>query len=528
MQADWAQLFDELDASNKTNDKVAALLTYLNVASDKDKLWLIALFTGRKPKKPIKAMDMRTWAASASNVEPWLFEECYAVVGDIAETIALLFANKNTGETLQFSLAELMQEIVQMASFSQDEKRHLLQERWLQLDKNTCFLYNKFLTGGFRIGVSQQLLVQALSKHLQKPAPEIAHRLMGNWQPTLHTFEELFLQDLANQEDAKPYPFYLSYPIESDVSELGDIADWQAEWKWDGIRIQLIKRNNQAFLWSRGEELISENFPELIASATHLPNGTVIDGELLAYKNQEALPFNLLQKRITRKKPSAKMIETCPCAIIAYDVLEFDGIDVRSKSLSERRKVLEQIITQNGFGLIQLSPVLDSGNWEMLAKLREESKSQKAEGLMLKRKSSPYQNGRKRGDWWKWKVNPMHIDAVLVYAQKGHGRRADLYTDYTFALWHEGKLQTFTKAYSGLTDKEMIEVDQFVKKNTLEKFGPVRTVTPQLVFEIGFEGLQESTRHKCGVALRFPRILRWRRDKSAEEANTLEELKKLI
>jgi DNA ligase-1 len=528
MQADWSKLFEEIDASNKTNDKVAALLNYLNAAPSEDKLWLIALFTGRKPKKPLNATEMRTWSALAVGIDTWLFEECYGVVGDIAETIALLFANKNTGETLQLSLTQVMQEMIMLAGLSADDKREFLNKRWLQLDKNTCFLYNKFLTGGFRIGVSQQLLVQALSKHLQKPSAEITHRLMGKWLPTQQTFEGLLLSDLAQQEDSKPYPFYLSYPIEGEVEGLGEIADWQAEWKWDGIRIQLIKRNDLAFLWSRGEELISENFPEIIAEASHLPNGTVIDGELLAFKNQEALPFNLLQKRITRKKPSSKMIEACPCAIIAYDVLEYAGADIRAQSLLQRRIVLEQVIAEKGLGLIQVSPVLETENWEVLAQLREESRLQKAEGLMLKRKSSSYQSGRKRGDWWKWKVNPMHIDAVLVYAQKGHGRRADLYTDYTFALWHDGKLQTFTKAYSGLTDKEMVEVDQFVKKNTLEKFGPVRTVTPQLVFEIGFEGVQESSRHKCGIALRFPRILRWRKDKPPEEANTLEELKKLI
>ncbi len=528
MQADWAKLFEAIDASNKTNDKVEALLNYLNLATDTDKLWLIALFTGRKPKKPINATEMRTWAAQASGIEPWLFEECYGVVGDIAETIALLFAHKNTGETLQLSLTEVMQEMIMLVGLTADDKHAFLEKRWLQLDKNTCFLYNKFLTGGFRIGVSQQLLVQALSKHLKKESAEITHRLMGKWLPTYQTFEGLLLSDLAQQEDSKPYPFYLSYPIEGEVESLGEIQDWQAEWKWDGIRVQLIKRNNNVYLWSRGEELISENFPELLAFASHLPNGTVLDGELLAWKDQAPLPFALLQKRITRKKPSQKIIEACPCAIIAYDLLEFNGVDQRLNSLSQRRDLLEELITPNGFGLIQLSPLLEVENWNLLTELRLESRSQKAEGLMLKRKSSSYQSGRKRGDWWKWKVNPMHIDAVLVYAQKGHGRRADLYTDYTFALWNEGKLQTFAKAYSGLTDKEIIAVDQFVKRNTLEKFGPVRTVTPQLVFQIGFEGIQESARHKCGVALRFPRILRWRQDKKPEEANTLAELKQLL
>lgn len=337
----------------------------------------------------------------------------------------------------------------------------------------------------------------------------------------------MLLIENTGDDASKPYPFYLAYPLETTPQELGDETHWQAEWKWDGIRVQLIKRNHQVFLWSRGEELINENFPELIAAAMQLPNETVLDGELLAYQDHQALPFGLLQKRITRKKPSAKMIATCPCAILAYDVLEWQGEDIRSKPLSFRRQQLEQLLHGAGFGLIQLSPVIAFNTWEELVEVREKSREIRTEGLMLKRKEAVYQSGRKRGDWWKWKVNAMSIDAVLVYAQKGHGRRADLYTDYTFALWHDGKLQTFTKAYSGLTDKEMVEVDQFVKKNTLEKFGPVRTVTPQLVFEIGFEGIQESSRHKCGVALRFPRIIRWRKDKKPEEANTLAELKQL-
>lgn len=527
MRPDWVQLFEALDASNKTNDKVTALVNYFQSASPQDSLWMIALFTGRKPKKPLTATEMRQWAAEFLNIEIWLFEECYAVVGDIAETIALLFDTHKTELTFSFGLTQMMEEITQMQQCSAEEKRRLLLHYWRQLDKHSCFVFNKLLTGGFRIGVSQQLLVQALAKYLKREAAEITHRLMGKWTAYTHTFEDLLLSENKGDDASKPYPFYLAYPLETTPQELGDETHWQAEWKWDGIRVQLIKRNHQVFLWSRGEELINENFPELIAAAMQLPNETVLDGELLAYQDHQALPFGLLQKRITRKKPSAKMIATCPCAILAYDILEWQGEDIRSKPLSFRRQQLEQLLHGAGFGLIQLSPGIAFNTWEDLVEAREKSREIRTEGLMLKRKDAVYQSGRKRGDWWKWKVNAMSIDAVLVYAQKGHGRRADLYTDYTFALWHDGKLQTFTKAYSGLSDKEMVEVDQFVKKNTLEKFGPVRTVTPQLVFEIGFEGIQESSRHKCGVALRFPRIIRWRKDKKPEEANTLEELKKL-
>jgi DNA ligase-1 len=525
--SDWVTLFEAIEASNKTSDKVKALLAFFELANEEDKLWLIAIFTGRKPKKPITATEMREWAAEAAGVEQWLFEECYSVVGDVSETIALLLQTKSSDQPIHFTLSQLMHELIRIGKLPTDEKKDVLQNLWLKLDKGSCFLFNKMMTGGFRIGVSQQLLVQALATHLKVTGPQIAHRIMGNWSPLTHQFQELLLNPNPNADASKPYPFYLAYPLEINPEELGDVAQWQIEYKWDGIRCQLIKRNNQVYLWSRGEELISDNFPDLIAAAMALPTGTVLDGELMAWEHNAALPFALLQKRITRKKPSKKIIAECPCAILIYDLLEYNGVDFRTQELYVRRSVLAELIGTE-LPLLHLSPTLHLKDWEAVTKARLESRNLRAEGLMLKSVQSPYQSGRKRGDWWKWKVDPYQIDAVLVYAQKGHGRRANLYTDYTFAVWHQQKLVTFTKAYSGLTDKELEMVDQFVKKNTLEKFGPVRTVKPELVFEIGFEGIQESARHKSGVALRFPRILKWRTDKKAEDANTLDELKRLL
>ena len=306
------------------------------------------------------------------------------------------------------------------------------------------------------------------------------------------------------------------------MTDLGEASEWQAEWKWDGIRSQLICREDQLFVWSRGEELITDKFPEFDAFREALPPGTVIDGEILPFHNDQPLSFAKLQTRIGRKNLTKKVLKDAPVILMAYDLLEWQGEDIRERPLLERRQLLETLHAQvkEHVPSFWLSTIVESADWKELKALRKDSRTYYAEGFMLKRRSSPYQVGRKRGDWWKWKVEPLTVDAVLINAQKGSGRRAGLFTDYTFAVWDdrvEGdrKLVPFTKAYSGLTDQEMRKVDNFVKRNTKEKFGPVRAVTPELVFEIAFEGIQRSTRHKSGVAVRFPRILRQRLDKKS-------------
>ena len=533
----FAQLFSSLDETNKTNEKVRVLKEYFLAVKDEDKIQTLALFTGRKPKRQINATLVKTWAMEMAHIPAWLFDESYHVVGDLGETIALLLPK--TDETQNKSLSEWIAEINALGSFNEDEKKQWLTSSWLSMDQQERFVFNKILTGSFRVGVSQSLIIKALSEISGLSTQVLTHRIMGNWDPATFSYSQLMQEEDGSEDISRPYPFYLAYAIQetSDQTKtaeeislsLGDTANWQAEWKWDGIRAQAIQRSGEIFIWSRGEDLATDKFPELHPFLLELPHGTVLDGEAICFADNCPLPFNVLQTRIGRKNLTRKILEESPMAFIAYDCLEHQGNDIRHLPLAERRAILEQLHRESSFKeIFRLSPVVDFNSWDDLFEMRLRSREELAEGFMLKRLDSPYLVGRKRGDWWKWKVDPLSIDAVMIYAQKGHGRRADLYTDYTFAVWDQDKLVPFAKAYSGLTDKEINQVDYFVKRNTLEKFGPVRTVKPELVFEIGFEGINKSTRHKSGVALRFPRILRWRQDKKIEEADTLETLKEFL
>ncbi|MGN8068269.1 ATP-dependent DNA ligase [Mucilaginibacter sp. 22184] len=533
----FAQLFLSLDETNKTNEKVRILKDYFNAVPDTDKMHMLALFTGRKPKRQINSTLVRTWAIEASNIPAWLFEESYHVVGDLAETMALLMPE--TANSSNKTLTEWIAEINALADKTEAEKKLWLMESWAMLDSQERFVFNKLLTGSFRVGVSQNLVIKALADVTGLEATVLTHRVMGSWMPETYTYSQLVEEQDADLNISRPYPFFLAYPIQETSEKqkapaevgaaLGAAADWQAEWKWDGIRAQLIKRGGEIFIWSRGEDLATEKFPELHPFLNALPDGAVIDGEILSFQNGQPMPFNVLQTRIGRKNLSKKILEESPVAVIAYDCLEYKGEDIRYKTQTERRVILEQLQAATPYSeVFRISALIKFDNWDELGSIREQSRAMIAEGIMLKRKSAAYQVGRRRGDWWKWKIDPLSVDAVMIYAQKGHGRRADLYTDYTFAVWDGDKLVPFAKAYSGLTDAEINKVDYFIKRNTIEKFGPVRTVKPELVFEIGFEGINKSSRHKSGIALRFPRILRWRHDKPKEEADTLESLKALL
>ncbi len=522
----FAVLIQELETSNKTNDKIDAIVRYLEVASDKDKVWLIALFTGRRPKRPVKTSLMRAWALEITGLPEWLFLESYSSVGDLGETLSLILPKPT--HSIRKSIHTWITELIALQEASEEQKKEYVLKAWSGLDFTERFIFNKLIGGGFRIGVSHKLLVNALAKYTETSPTKIMHNIMGNWHPSDISFGELVGED-SEGDFSKPYPFCLAYPIDKTPDELGPVEDWQAEWKWDGIRGQLIKRNGEIFIWSRGEELVTQQFPEITVMAEKLPDGIVLDGEILAVKYSQVLPFNHLQKRLNRKTLTKKMLEDVPVGFYAYDLLEYGGKDYREHALAQRRKLLEEIVDALiGNISIFLSPVVRFDSWDDLTDMRSYSREMNSEGIMLKHVSSPYHTGRKKGDWWKWKVEPYSIDAVLIYAQKGSGRRSYYYTDYTFAVRDGEKLVTIAKAYSGLTDQEIKEVDKFVKNNSIEKFGPVRTVKPELVFEIGFEGIAESNRHKAGIAVRFPRILRWRHDKKVEDVTTIEEMRAML
>jgi DNA ligase-1 len=529
----FAQLIKALDSSNKTSVKVDALTQYFREAGDRDKVWTIALLSHRRPPRPVNTTLLRIWAAELSEIPMWLFEESYHIVGDLAETIALVIPpGENHSEK---SLTEFLQEIIALKKKTDEEKRAYLHENWLALNYYERFVFTKLITGSFRIGVSQKLMTRALSKAENVAEDLLAYKLMGNWNPNEITFQQLILDEQSQDYISKPYPFYLAYQVEGRVESLGDPGDWSIEHKWDGIRSQTIVRDGELFVWSRGEELVTDKYPEFQKFVDFIPDGTVIDGEILPFIDGKIGTFNDLQTRIGRKTVTASILKNTPVIIRAYDLLEWEGNDIREKPLLQRRELLEklyQTIKSDQLPL-QLSERFTFETWEDAAGERARSRLVNSEGLMLKRLDSPYAVGRKKGDWWKWKVEPLSIDAVLTYAMRGHGRRSNLFTDYTFALWQDNEegsreLVTFAKAYSGLTDAEFRMVDDWIKKHTLERFGPVRSVTPELVFEIGFEGVALSKRHKSGIATRFPRILRWRTDKKIEEANSIEDLKMLI
>ncbi len=529
----FAALFAALDGTTRTGEKTAALAGYFRTAPEADRVWTIALLSGRRPKRVVNSTELRLWAAEAAGIPLWLFEESYAVAGDLAETIARLLPEPPPGPEADAGaedtdgLDQTLRQLLHLAGRPEAERRAAVEAAWRRLGAQERFVFNKLLTGGFRMGVSQGLMVRALAEATGLDEATLAHRLMGNWSAADVSFAALIAGD--GQEAARPYPFALASPLEEAPDSLGPVREWLAEWKWDGIRGQLICRDSTFALWSRGEELITDRFPEMAPLADFLPRGTVIDGEVVAWKDGAPLPFAELQRRIGRKTVPRKLLAEAPAVLLAYDLLEDRGQDLRAQPLGHRRARLEAILASLPPGLpLHAPPAVTADDWNGLATLRAGARDRQAEGLMLKRLSAPYHIGRKRGEWWKWKLDPYSVDAVMIYAQAGHGRRANLFTDFTFALRDGNDLVPFAKAYSGLTDAEFSEITRWVQKNTLERFGPVRRVVPELVFELAFEGIQASPRHRSGLALRFPRMARWRRDKGPAEIDEIATLRALL
>ena len=540
----FAELYANLDATTSSNAKLAALQAYFRDAAPEDAAWAVYFLSGGRPRQLVPTRLLRDMATEASGIEPWLFEESYQSVGDLAETISLLLPESTY--TSQDGLAVWLEEkLLPLRGLPPLELAERLPALWTQLDQPSLMVCIKLITGSFRVGVSKLLVTRALAAMADLDSKRVAQRLVGytdlSNRPTAQGYLKLIAAESPDehaQRGGQPYPFFLAHglaqPVEQFNDLLGSPADWQVEWKWDGIRAQLVKRDGRLWIWSRGEELVTERFPELHSLVSGLPDGTVIDGEIVVWKDA-VQPFALLQQRIGRKTLSKKVLEDAPVSVLAYDLLEHQGDDWRNHTQAERRTQLEQVIAQCNQPLLRASPLLTGATWEELAEQREASRSLGVEGMMLKARDGLYGVGRTKdmGVWWKWKVDPFSVDAVLIYAQRGHGRRASLYSDYTFAVWDgptgsERTLVPFAKAYSGLTDEEMRKVDAIVRKTTVEKFGPVSSVTPSMVFELGFEGIALSKRHKSGIAVRFPRMLRWRQDKKVEDADNLATLQDLL
>ena len=544
----FANLYAALDASTSTSRKVQAMVGYFKQAPANDAAWAVYFLAGGRPGRLIAAGQLREAATRVSGLPDWLFEESYQAVGDLAETIAHVLPNSTS--TVPLGLAQWMTErLLPMRGQAPEVQQAALQQWWQQTSGTARFVLNKLLTGGMRVGVSRLLVIRALAEAFDLDRRDVSQRIMGytdkKHEPDASAFLSLVAppgSDAAQVRPGRPYPFYLAHQLAADgIDAIGPVANWQAEWKWDGIRAQLIRRGGRTWIWSRGEELLTDRFPEITAMAEHLPDGVVLDGELLCWLagQPHPLPFSVLQQRIGRKNLSKRILTDAPVVLVGYDLLEDKGQDIRTTPQTGRRQQLERLIQRVDHPALILSPTVSAASWPALDELRQGARQRAVEGLILKSVDAQYGVGRTRqadggGRWLKWKLDPLSVDCVLIYAQRGHGRRASLYSDYTFAVWDkpagasDRRLVTFAKAYSGLTDEEIKRVDSVIKKTTREKFGPVRSVEPSLVFELGFEAIQASRRHKSGVAVRFPRMLRLRDDKTVGQADTLQDLLQLL
>ena len=537
----FSELFLNLDSNNSTNKKIEILKNYFLTNDALENSWSIYLLTEKKNKRFISGRYLKSFFSDIYEFPLWLIDTCYLKVGDSAEVITLLLKSKNIGKNKvikDISLDELLNKILpELAVLKEDEKKLRVKEIWAKLPEENLLIFNKILTGTFRVGVSIGLITKSIANLINLDEAIISHRLMGDFEPSSKSYKFLISNKIDLEElNYKPYPFLLANTFEKKITE-ESINNFQYEWKWDGIRIQLIKRLGKVSIWTRGQDLVNRSFPELVENTLFIKDDFVIDGELLVWNFADELPmnFSFLQKRINRKSPSKSIQNNFPIIFIIYDLLEIKGKDKRKLSLENRRLNLEKNFhkwinesEKDISSIFKISNLLFPKNWGEAENLKNKSRENGTEGLVIKNKNSIYASGRKKGIWWKYKVDPMQLDAVLIYAKGGSGKRAGLYTDYSFALWKDGQLIKFASAYSGLNNKEIKELDKWIRKNTIEKFGPVRSVKPELVFEISFENIQVSNRHKAGISVRFPRISKWRKDKNIKDADSLENAKKLM
>lgn len=529
----FTQLYIDLDRTNRNSEKLEALRRYFRTAQAADAVWAVYLMTGRKLGRTINSRQMRDWSAELTGLPAWMIDECYHVVGDLSETLSLLLPPPTT-DTSPPSLRSIVEtRLKPLGGLAEPDQKKLVLQTWSELNAEQRFVFHKLISGTFRVGISAQSVVRALADVAGVDPAVMAHRLGGKWTP-----DETFMHGLMSPDDgstprdpALPYPFMLAHALNDPPESLGEINQWLIEWKWDGIRAQLIRREGKSAVWSRGDEMIAGAFPELIQTANSLPDGTVVDGEIVAWDETARRPmsFATLQRRLNRKGVEMSFWPDVPVAMILFDLLEWNGVDLRKEPLTTRRRMLEEFVANRpNDPLLRLSHLVEASTWESLPPLLTESRDRGVEGVMLKRLDTPYSAGRPTGPWWKLKVQPYTVDAVLIAAQPGTGRRAGLLTDYTFGVWENGQLVPVAKAYSGLTDDEIAEMDRFARRHTTGRYGPVHAVEPLRVFELGFEAIQRSDRHKAGVALRFPRILRQRTDKKPQDADTLQSLRDLL
>lgn len=524
----FVRLYRRLDGTTSRNDKIRHLVEYLDESEPEDAAWAVYLFGDGKFKRPVSTTQMREVTYALTGIPEWLFEDAYAKVGDLAETISLCL--DPTPHRIEVETPDTLSGWMQLLARTRERAPHIQNERlrkWYRvLGTSEVFVLNKLIMGGLRVGVSTGLLARALEKIAGLDEAVIKCRLAGNWTPSGQAYRELVSPDTGDVDNSRPYPYFLASPLDDEPEQKGSPDEWLVEWKWDGMRAEVVKRKDEAFIWSRGQKLITDTFPEIAEAARKLPNGVVLDGELLAWDGKRPMPFYKLQKRIGRKRVPSDLLDEVPVHFFGYDLLEYEGRDIRQKPLEHRRQQLNSIELPEKF---ELSRPVSGRTWDDYRAKRDSARDRRVEGLMLKRRGSPYHAGRKKGDWWKWKVDPYTIDAILIYAKAGHGKRANLYSDMTFGVWtDDGEIVPIAKAYSGLTNNELAELDDWIKSNTLERYGPVRSVEARHVFEIAFSGLAPSNRHKSGISLRFPRISRWRKDKSPADANTLEDVHSIL
>lgn len=520
----FSRLLDSLVFSSSRNEKLRLIQKYLRMTPDPARGYALAALTGDLKIPAAKSATIRSLVEKRMDAE--LFAMSYDYVGDMAETVALIWTD------VKYSPPTFI-EVIEELQKANKASAALALERWLdRLDTTGRWALLKLATGGLRVGVSARLAKIAVAQEFKVSADEVEEI----WHSIEPPYDELFrwLEGVGEKPNytlgAGFRPVMLANPLDEGLLSRLDPLSYVAEWKWDGIRVQAISRGGERKLYTRTGEDIGNSFPDILNS---LEFDAVIDGELLirsqkSLKLHEAAPFSVLQKRLGRKRPSTKIISEMPAFIRAYDLLFEGEEDLRGVAFEDRRKRLE-IWAKNAPSTIDISATIPFKTWQELSKIRSEARETGIEGLMLKRKSSFYLSGRPKNQWYKWKREPLTLDLVLMYAQRGHGRRSSYYSDFTLGAWSDTEtLVPVCKAYSGYTDKELIKIDKWVREHTNDRFGPVRSVTPGLVLEIAFDAAQYSKRHKSGVALRFPRIKRLRWDKPISEAETLKHVKSLI